>query len=131
METWSEIYTGRDLELRITTRRTAAFVELTVMGDQSSRLADARVEIDARRHPRRPLFLKVEVTERDTGRQAAGRMVEAKLNNVSQATFAYDGDELRIRKTTATTGAVTHYIYDGDGQLIAEMDGATGTPIRE
>jgi RHS repeat-associated protein len=61
----------------------------------------------------------------------AGRMTEAKLNMVSQATFAYDGDELRIRKTKTSTGAVTHYIYDAQGQLIAEMDGATGNAIRE
>jgi RHS repeat-associated protein len=61
----------------------------------------------------------------------AGRMTEAKLNTVTQATFAYDADELRIRKTKTSTGAITHYIYDGDGQLIAEMDGATGDPIRE
>ena len=61
----------------------------------------------------------------------AGRMSEAKLNTVTQATFAYDADELRIAKTNATTSAVTHYIHDADGQLLAEMDGATGNPIRE
>jgi YD repeat-containing protein len=37
----------------------------------------------------------------------AGRMTEAKHNTVSQATFAYDADELRIRKTKASTGDVT------------------------
>jgi RHS repeat-associated protein len=58
-------------------------------------------------------------------------MSEAKLNTVSQATFAYDGDELRIRKTKTSTGALTHYIYDAQGQLLAEMDGATGAAIRE
>ncbi|NOT39068.1 MAG: RHS repeat protein [Alphaproteobacteria bacterium] len=61
----------------------------------------------------------------------AGRMSEAKLNTVSQATFAYDGDELRVRKTITSTGAITHYLYDAQGQLIAEMDGATGAVIRE
>ncbi len=61
----------------------------------------------------------------------AGRMAEAKLNTVSQATFAYDADELRIRKTKTATGDVTHYLYDADGQLIAEMNGATGNAIRE
>ncbi len=44
---------------------------------------------------------------------------------------AYDADQLRIRKTKSSTGAVTHCIYDPNGQLMAEMDGATGDPIRE
>ncbi len=58
-------------------------------------------------------------------------MSAAVLNSVTQATFAYDGDELRIANTNSLTSAITHYVYDADGQLIAEMDGATGAVIRE
>jgi RHS repeat-associated protein len=53
------------------------------------------------------------------------------LNSITQATFAYDADELRIAKANALTGHITHYVYDADGQLIAEMDAATGNAIRE
>jgi RHS repeat-associated protein len=60
-----------------------------------------------------------------------GRMSAATLNGVPQATFAYDADGLRIVKTNALTSAVTHYIYNLDGQLLAEMDDVTGEPIRE
>lgn len=34
MPTWSEVYTGPHLEVRVATRRSAAFVELTVTGGQ-------------------------------------------------------------------------------------------------
>jgi RHS repeat-associated protein len=61
----------------------------------------------------------------------AGRMSTAVLNGVTQTTTAYDADELRIVNTNALTGHVTHYVYDAADQLIAEMDGATGNPIRE
>jgi RHS repeat-associated protein len=61
----------------------------------------------------------------------AGRMSAATLNGVTQATFAYDADERRVVKTNPLTGAVTHYIFDAGGRLLAEMDGATGGPIRE
>lgn len=53
------------------------------------------------------------------------------LNSITQSTFAYDADELRIANSNALTGHVTHYVYDADGQIVAEMDGATGNPIRE
>ncbi len=58
-------------------------------------------------------------------------MSDARLNGTTQATFAYDAYERRIVKTNSITGAVTHYIYDANGQLMAEMDGSTGNPIRE
>lgn len=58
-------------------------------------------------------------------------MSAAILNGMTQAIFDYGADELRIVKTNALTGAVRHYIYDPEGQLLAEMDGATGEPIRE
>ena len=61
----------------------------------------------------------------------AGRMQAAVLNSVTQATFAYDDNELRIANTNSLTSAITHYVYDADGQLIAEMNGATGAVIRE
>ena len=61
----------------------------------------------------------------------AGRMSAAVLNSVTQATFAYDGDELRIANTNSLTSTTTHYVYDANGQLIAEANGATGAVIRE
>jgi hypothetical protein len=61
----------------------------------------------------------------------AGRMASAALNGSNSASIAYDGDELRKRTTCVTTGAVTHYLYDAKGQLIAEMNGATGAAVRE
>jgi uncharacterized protein RhaS with RHS repeats len=61
----------------------------------------------------------------------AGRMSGAPLNGSLRATFAYDAFERRIVKTALPSGAVTHYIYDGEGQLLAEMNGATGAVLRE
>jgi RHS repeat-associated protein len=58
-------------------------------------------------------------------------MSAATLNGVTQATFAYDAYGQRIVKTNPLIGAETHYIYDDAGQLLAEMDGVTGEPIRE
>lgn len=58
-------------------------------------------------------------------------MSAAILNSVTQTTYAYDADELRIVNTNSLTGHVTHYVYDAAGQLIAEMNGATGAAIRE
>jgi RHS repeat-associated protein len=40
-------------------------------------------------------------------------------------------DSRRIANANPLTGFVTHYVYDASGQLIAEMDGATGAAIRE
>jgi hypothetical protein len=44
METWSEVYTGPQVELRLATRRSAVFVELTVDGGGCWSQGDAVVE---------------------------------------------------------------------------------------
>jgi YD repeat-containing protein len=61
----------------------------------------------------------------------AGRMSAAALNGAAKATFAYDAFERRIAKTATASDAVTHYIYDASGQLLAEMNGVTGAVLRE
>jgi RHS repeat-associated protein len=61
----------------------------------------------------------------------AGRLSATVLNGATQTTSAYDADELRIANTNTLTATTTHYVYDTNGQLIAEMNGATGAAIRE
>jgi uncharacterized protein RhaS with RHS repeats len=45
----------------------------------------------------------------------AGRMSATMLNGITQTTYAYDADELRIVNNNPLTGAVTHYVYDAGG----------------
>jgi RHS repeat-associated protein len=54
------------------------------------------------------------------------RLIEAKENSVTVATYAYDFAGRRVSKTTG--GVTTRYVYDGD-QIVAEYQG--GVPIRK
>ena len=65
----------------------------------------------------------------------AGRLIEAKADGATLATYSYDAFEQRVAKTTtaaAPGGASSvHFIHDQFGRLIAEHDGSTGAPLRE
>ena len=65
----------------------------------------------------------------------AGRLIEAKADGATLATYSYDAFEQRVAKTTtaaAPGGASSvHFIHDQFGRLIAEHDGASGAPLRE
>jgi RHS repeat-associated protein len=59
----------------------------------------------------------------------ASRMVTAARNGTTALSARYDGLERRVEKTAGS--AVTRYIYDPDGQILAEINAANGQAIRE
>ncbi len=65
----------------------------------------------------------------------AGRLIEAKADGATLATYSYDAFEQRVSKTTtaaAPGGASSvHFSHDQFGRLIAEHDGSNGAPLRE
>jgi RHS repeat-associated protein len=54
---------------------------------------------------------------------AEGRLVEVAFGGVV-ATYEYDAEGRRVKRTNAS-GVATYYIYDADGQLMAEYGGAS------
>jgi RHS repeat-associated protein len=66
----------------------------------------------------------------------SNRIAETKKGTVSQGTYLYDAFErLRVRTVTNQTATAnngtTHYVWDIFGQIIAEVNGATGVTLRE
>jgi RHS repeat-associated protein len=62
------------------------------------------------------------------------RLASVTRNSVAYATYVYNAmEQLASRTTSAVGGPVgtVHYIYDLDGHLIAEANGATGATTRE
>ena len=61
---------------------------------------------------------------------ARGRMAAVRESGAVVANYTYDIYQQRVAK--AITGETpVHYIYDTDGRLIAEVDGASGEVLRE
>lgn len=60
---------------------------------------------------------------------ARKRLNHITVNNQSAATYGYDFREQRVWRTVKTT--TIHYIFDENGYLLAEHNGATGAVIRE
>ncbi|HEX6041486.1 RHS repeat-associated core domain-containing protein [Longimicrobium sp.] len=58
-----------------------------------------------------------------------GQLTGVSRTGAASVTYAYDGFGRRVKRTDASTGAVTHFIYDGD-DLALEVDGA-GNLVRE
>ena len=65
----------------------------------------------------------------------SGRLIEAKADGATLATYSYGAFEQRVAKTTtaaAPGGASSvHFIHDQFDRLIAEHNGSTGAPLRE
>ncbi|MEP0068937.1 RHS repeat-associated core domain-containing protein [Pyruvatibacter sp.] len=63
----------------------------------------------------------------------ANRLKTVTIGGVLEGTYTYNGlEQLVIRDLpTASPARVVHSIYDRNGNLIAEADGATGTTVRE
>ena len=64
----------------------------------------------------------------------AGRISELKIDMVSSGTYTYNAqNQLVIRSTTVAGGpsGAVHYVYNRQGLLLAEIDGATGNTTRE
>jgi RHS repeat-associated protein len=62
------------------------------------------------------------------------RLASVTRNGVAYASYIYNAQEQLVSRTTSAAGGPTgtvHYIYDLDGHLIAEADGATGSTLRE
>ena len=67
-------------------------------------------------------------------RFAAERRRASPRNGVAYASYAYNGLEQLVSRSTSAPGGPSgtiHYIYDLAGHLIAAADGATGTTTRE
>ena len=64
---------------------------------------------------------------------ARKRLNLVKLGGVNRAQYGYDFRGLRVWRTvlTPTPARTSHYIFDAQGHLLAEHDGATGAVIRE
>jgi RHS repeat-associated protein len=60
---------------------------------------------------------------------ARKRPVQFQVDGATVATFGYDYLGRRVSETTA--GATTHYVFDAEGRVLAEHDGATGAVLRE
>lgn len=63
---------------------------------------------------------------------ARKRLERVKQNGTTAAEYGYDYQGRRVWRTVAGSPAVqTHYVFDPDGRLLAEHDGATGDVVRE
>jgi len=63
---------------------------------------------------------------------ARKRLSVVKNNGTDAAWYGYDYAGRRVwRSVFGTTTVQTHYIFDEDGRLVAEHDGATGAVVRE
>jgi RHS repeat-associated protein len=64
---------------------------------------------------------------------ARKRLRLVKLNGANRGQYAYDFRGQRVSRTRlgVTPAPQTHYVFDLDGHLLAEHDGATGAVIRE
>lgn len=62
----------------------------------------------------------------------AGRMASLNVGSVGQGPYLYNGfGQLAARTVTANPTHTLHMLYDQDGNLIAEADGATGEVLHE
>jgi RHS repeat-associated protein len=62
----------------------------------------------------------------------AGRMASLTVGSVGQGPYRYNGfGQLASRTITANPTRTIHMVYDQDGNLIFEADGATGEMLRE
>jgi RHS repeat-associated protein len=62
------------------------------------------------------------------------RLTQVTRNSVTWGTYSYNALEQLVTRSSAAPNApvgTIHYIYDTDGHLIAEADGATGATLRE
>jgi RHS repeat-associated protein len=63
---------------------------------------------------------------------ARKRLVVAKKDSVDAGYYGYDFMGRRVwRSVLGTTTVQSHYVFDPDGRLLAEHDGATGAVVRE
>ena len=65
---------------------------------------------------------------------ARNRPVSVTRNTVAHGTYGYNALEQLVSRSTSAPGGPTgtiHYIYDLEGHIIAEADGATGATLRE
>ena len=63
---------------------------------------------------------------------ARKRLVVAKKDGVDAGYYGYDYQGRRVWRTAFGTSTVqSHYIFDADGHLLAEHNGATGAVVRE
>lgn len=63
---------------------------------------------------------------------ARKRLVVSRQNGVDVGWYGYDFKGRRVWRAVLATGTVqTHYVFDQDGRLLAEHDGATGAVVRE
>jgi len=61
---------------------------------------------------------------------ARGRLTHVEKDGANIAIYTYDADEQRIVKTLPD-GTPIHYLYDGEGRLMSETNGATGEILRD
>ena len=62
------------------------------------------------------------------------RLASVTRNSVAYASYGYNALEQMTSRSTSASGGptgVVHYIYDLDGHLIAEADGASGATLRD
>jgi len=63
---------------------------------------------------------------------AAGDMAQADRDGLTLARYTSDARRLRVVRDLPGAGVPkTHFIYDADGQLLAEHDGTSGAVLRE
>lgn len=63
---------------------------------------------------------------------ARKRLKQVRFGGITLGQYGYDFRGLRVWRTvTGTPNQQHHYIYDPNGRLLAEHDGATGTVLRE
>lgn len=68
----------------------------------------------------------------DYAYNARKRLVAVDKNGADAAWYGYDFQGRRVWRTVFGTSTVqSHYVFDQDGRLLAEHDGATGAVVRE
>lgn len=69
--------------------------------------------------------------EYSLSRHRPDRLTSITRNGVTWASYGYNALEQLVSRSSSAPSGTVHYLYDLDGHLIAEADGATGAVLRD